>query len=71
MSYSHELPVTLWFGRTLGEWPIQCFESESIATDWLRNAGQSNRKLWKASVSEAEEYKLVEPEPFLKKVEDE
>ena len=63
------IPRVLWFGRTDGEWPIRCFETEDQAKRWLAEPNPVNKRhLFLADVRNPIEYELVTPEPVLVEV---
>lgn len=58
----------LWFGTTEGNWPVECFITESAAQYWLSGVDtvdQARRRLWKGRVSRVQELELIQPKAFL------
>lgn len=61
------IPPVLWFGTVSGQWPIQCFESETHAMTWYGQPADNGhtKHLWKATVGMPVEYEVITPEPVL------
>lgn len=63
---AEQLPGQLWFGTVRGQWPIQVWESEVHAVAWYTDRERGERKqLWRAEVTNVQEYEVVIPEPLL------
>ena len=57
------LPAEMWFGTVRGEWPIRCWSSEAHALAWMQ--GERSGVVWKASIVDPVQYRLVEPKSYL------
>jgi len=64
-----EIPDEMWFGTIVGQWPIQCWESETHALAWYAKpaADGYHKKLWKAKVSDPVQFEAVIPKPYLQR----
>lgn len=63
----NELPETLFIGKINGEWPIRAFTKEEHVISWLMvpESEGGKRRVWKITLTDYQELKLVRPEPFL------
>ena len=57
--------TSLLLGMVEGEWPVRAFTEECHAMNWLRRAGGTRTRLWRVSIHDPVELRLVEPLPYL------
>jgi len=59
------LPDFVWLGIEVGEWPIQCFPSESMARNWAAEqpdaiGAKRARRIWRVDIpADAEVYRVA------------
>jgi hypothetical protein len=62
------LPDFVWLGIQVGEWPIQCFPSESMARSWAAEhpdaiGANRARRIWRVDIPADVEVYRVAPVP--------
>lgn len=68
------IPDFVWLGIEVGEWPIQCFPSESMARNWASAqpdaiGAKRARRIWRVDIPADVEVFRVEPVPATTRME--
>lgn len=59
-------PNELWLGMVNGQWPVHAFTVERDALRFLESACAGERRhVWKATVTDLQEFVRVAPAPYL------